>query len=144
MINPKGRMCMDEYVKKALEVTRAQAGVRNMAEEEVGSMTASLASKLRELDSPASVPIQDQQPAVDPEKCIREKSVVCLECGKQAKSLTKKHLAQHGLTPQEYKDKWGLKRTQPLVAKSLSRQRRKIMHEKQIWKRSSVIPDGES
>lgn len=101
-------------------------------------MIGELASKLRELDSPAPAAAKEQQPAVYPEKSVREKSVVCLVCGKHAKFLSKKHLARHGQTPQKYKVKWGLKRTQPLVAKYLSRQRLKVMHEKQILKRSSV------
>jgi predicted transcriptional regulator len=76
-----------------------------------------------------------QQPTVDPKKSIREKSVICMECCKSMKLLPKKHLATHGLTPQQYKEKWGFKKNQPLVAKSLSRQRRKKMQEIQLWKK---------
>jgi predicted transcriptional regulator len=77
----------------------------------------------------------EQEPAVDPKKSIREKSVICLECGKSFKILSKRHLAQHGLTPQEYKEKWGFKKNQSLVAKALSRQRKKKMQEIQLWKK---------
>lgn len=128
---------MDEYVKEALDIVKAQAGVRNMTEDEITSMVQSVADRLRGVEAHTeSGPAQGQQePAVDPKKAIREKSVICLECGKPFKILAKRHLSQHGLTPQEYKEKWGFKKNQPLVAKALSRQRKKKMQEIQLWKK---------
>jgi len=128
---------MDEYVKEALDVVKAQASVRNMTEDEITSMVQSVADRLRNVESlvEAEQSQEGQQPAVDPKKAIREKSVICLECGKAFKILSKRHLATHGLTPQEYKEKWGFKKNQSLVAKSLSRQRRKKMQEIQLWKK---------
>jgi len=128
---------MDEYVKESLEIVKAQAGVRNMTEDEITSMVQSIAGRVRGIESQAESGYGhgEQEPAVDPKKAIREKSVVCLECGKSFKILSKRHLAQHGLTPQEYKKKWGFKKNQSLVAKSLSRQRRKKMQEIQLWKK---------
>ncbi|MCF8085752.1 MAG: MucR family transcriptional regulator [Desulfohalobiaceae bacterium] len=128
---------MDEYVKEALDIVKAQAGVRNMTEDEITSMVQSVADRLRNVESHAEGEQAQghQQPAVDPKKAIREKSVICLECGKSFKILSKRHLATHGLTPQEYKEKWGFKKTQTLVAKALSRQRRKKMQEIQLWKK---------
>ncbi len=128
---------MDEYVKEALDVVKAQAGVRNMTEDEITSMVQSVADRLRNVESHAEGEHAQghQEPAVDPKKAIREKSVICLECGKPFKILSKRHLAQHGLTPQEYKEKWGFKKNQSLVAKALSRQRKKKMQEIQLWKK---------
>ena len=127
---------MDEYVKEALDVVKAQAGVRNMTEDEITSMVQSVANRLRNVEEQTEGEQgAGQQPAVDPKKAVREKSVICLECGKSFKILSKRHLATHGLTPQQYKEKWGFKKSQSLVAKSLSRQRRKKMQEIQLWKK---------
>ncbi|MHC1744523.1 MAG: MucR family transcriptional regulator [Syntrophobacteraceae bacterium] len=60
-----------------------------------------------------------------PTDSIREDSVVCLECGLKLKQVTAKHLQSHGLSPREYKKKWGFSMKQPLVAKSLTRARSK-------------------
>ena len=127
---------MDEYTNEALDLAKAQAGVRNMTEGEIGSMVQTVTQRLREIESQSAgnVPSQAQEPAVDPKKAIREKSVVCLECGKTFKVLSKRHLAQHGLTTKEYKEKWGIKKNQSLTAKALSRQRKQKMQEMQIWK----------
>jgi predicted transcriptional regulator len=129
---------MEEYVQEALEIVKAQASVRNMTEDEITSMVQSLSQQLKgimEGSEGQSEEEKPQEPAVDPKKAIREKAVVCLECGKKFKVLSKKHLAQHGLTPEEYKEKWGYKKNQSLVTKELARQRKQKMQEMQLWKR---------
>ena len=62
-------------------------------------------------------------------KSIKEKSVTCLECGKSFKILTKRHLATHGLSTEEYLEKWGFKKGTPLACKALQRERRKKMND---------------
>ena len=129
---------MEEYVQQALDIVKAQASVRNMTEEEITSMVQSLSQQLKgimEGSEASGEGEKPQEPAVDPKKAIREKAVVCLECGKKFKVLSKKHLAQHGLTPEEYKEKWGYKKNQSLIAKELARQRKQKMQEMQLWKR---------
>ena len=129
---------MEEYVQQALDIVKAQASVRNMTEEEITSMVQSLSQQLKgivEGNGDQAEEQKPQEPAVDPKKAIREKAVVCLECGKKFKVLSKKHLAQHNLTPEEYKEKWGFKKTQSLVTKELARQRKQKMQEMQLWKR---------
>ncbi|MFO7875868.1 MAG: MucR family transcriptional regulator [Desulfovermiculus sp.] len=129
---------MEEYVQQALDIVKAQASVRNMTEEEITSMVQSLSQQLKgivEGNGAQAEAEKPQEPAVDPKKAIREKAVVCLECGKKFKVLSKKHLAQHNLTPEEYKEKWGYKKNQSLIAKELARQRKQKMQEMQLWKR---------
>ncbi|TIS14057.1 MAG: transcriptional regulator, partial [Mesorhizobium sp.] len=55
-------------------------------------------------------------PAVNPKRSVFPDYIICLEDGKQFKSL-KRHLDLHyGLTPDEYRAKWGLKPDYPMVA----------------------------
>ncbi len=133
---------MEEHVKEALDIVKAQASVRNMTEEELTSMVQSLSQQLKGIvqgsEAGTGAGEKKQEPAVDPRKAIREKSVVCLECGKTFKILTKRHLSSHGLTPVEYKQKWGFKKNQALIAKALARERRKKMQEIQLWKKRTA------
>ena len=56
------------------------------------------------------------QPKVPVKKSVTNDYIVCLEDGKRFKSL-KRHLhSEHGLSPQEYRDKWGLAKDYPMVA----------------------------
>ena len=125
---------MEDYLKQAIEIVKAQASVRNMNEEEITSMIRALAQSIRGV-AEGSVPVVDAEPAVDPKNAIREKSVICCECGKSFKVLTKRHLATHGLTPEEYREKYGYKQGTSLVAKSLARDRRKTMQGMKLWEK---------
>jgi len=56
------------------------------------------------------------KPAVSVKKSITPDHIVCLEDGKKFKSL-KRHLrTQYNMTPEQYRDKWGLPADYPMVA----------------------------
>lgn len=128
---------MEEHLKSALEIVKAQASVRNMTDEEITSMVKRLANGIKEISEGVAAADSSQAPAMDPKKAIKEKSVTCLECGKAFKVITKKHLASHGLTPEEYKEKHGFKKNTPLVCKSLQRDRRKKMKDMRLWEKKT-------
>lgn len=66
--------------------------------------------------STEQVPVDKQKPAVNPKKSVHDDYIVCLEDGKKFKSL-KRHLMTHyGLTPEQYREKWGLDPNYPMVA----------------------------
>ena len=125
---------MDDYLKEALEIVKAQAKVRPMTEEEMISMVQKLSEGIRIVCS-GGMPVDEAQPQVPVRKSIKEQSIVCLDCGKSFKILTKKHLASHGLDADGYREKWGIKRNTPLVCKALQRERRKKMKDMKLWER---------
>ena len=134
---------MEDYLKQAIEIVKAQASVRNMTEDEITSMIRSLAQNIRGVAEGAT-PAVEGEPVVDPKNAIREKSVICCECGKSFKVLTKRHLATHGLTPEEYREKHGYKKGTSLVAKSLARDRRKTMQGMKLWEKRKKAPKAEA
>ena len=133
---------MEDYLKQAIEIVKAQASVRNMNEEEITSMIKSLAGSIRGV-AEGVVPAVETEAAVDPKNAILEKSVICCECGKSFKVLTKRHLATHGLTPDQYREKYGYKKGTSLVAKSLARERRKTMQGMKLWEKRKKAPKAE-
>jgi predicted transcriptional regulator len=68
---------------------------------------------------------------------IQRNKVVCLECGKEFRQLSGKHLALHGLAPKDYKKKHGIPPRQSLSARSLSAKRRRIAKERGLGERLS-------
>lgn len=125
-----------EAMKEALEIVKAQASVRTMSEDEINSMLAKLVAGIMQTASNGVTDgIPEEGPFVDAKKSIRETSVTCLECGKRFKVLTKKHLAAHGLTPDEYRAKYGMKKGAALACKALARERRKVMQKSRLWER---------
>jgi len=62
------------------------------------------------------VQVDKQKPAVNPKRSVHDEYIICLEDGKKFKSL-KRHLMTHfGLTPDQYREKWGLDPSYPMVA----------------------------
>ena len=71
-------------------------------------------------------PADKQKPAVNPKRSVHDDYIVCLEDGKRFKSL-KRHLMTHyGLTPDQYREKWGLDATYPMVAPSYAAARSEL------------------
>ncbi len=63
------------------------------------------------------------KPAVPVKKSVNPDFIVCLEDGKKFKSL-KRHLrTQYNMTPEEYREKWGLPADYPMVAPNYAQAR---------------------
>lgn len=126
---------MTDYLREALTIVKAQAGIRNMTEDQILSMVQGVAAGIRNAfeagDGAAARPAR----LSSPDKAIREASVLCLECGQEFKIITSRHLAKHGLTPDQYRAKHGYPRSQPLIARGLARDRRKKMERLRLWER---------
>jgi predicted transcriptional regulator len=66
------------------------------------------------------------KPAVSVKKSITPEYIVCLEDGKKFKSL-KRHLrAQYNMTPEQYREKWGLAADYPMVAPNYAAARSRL------------------
>ena len=137
---------MEDYLKHAIELVKAQASVRVMSEDEMADMIASLAAKLKKLDTfeetEECCTCSAEAPVTDAKRSIKEKSIVCLECGKTFKVITKKHLILHGLDAASYRSKWGLKKGTPLTCKELQRARRQKMKDMKLWEKRAMAREA--
>ena len=62
-------------------------------------------------------------PAVSIKKSISDEYLVCLEDGEKFKSLRRHLRSKYDMSPEEYREKWGLAPDYPMVAPSYARQR---------------------
>ncbi len=68
----------------------------------------------------------EPKPAVSVKKSVTPDYLICLEDGKKFKSL-KRHLRTHfDLTPEQYREKWGLPADYPMVAPNYANSRSKL------------------
>ena len=69
---------------------------------------------------------EEPKPAVSVKRSVMPDYIICLEDGKKFKSL-KRHLRTHySLSPEEYRDKWGLPHDYPMVAPNYARARSEL------------------
>ena len=82
----------------------------------IGAVHSALAQANGGSHAPAPVVRDEQKPAIALKKSITPEYLICLEDGKKFKSL-KRHIRTHyNLSPEEYRDKWGLPHDYPMVA----------------------------
>jgi predicted transcriptional regulator len=79
---------------------------------------------LSEIDTGGTVEAKPElKPAVPVKKSVTDDHIVCLEDGKKFKSL-KRHLrTRYDMSPEEYREKWGLAADYPMVAPNYAKQR---------------------
>ncbi|MXO71760.1 MucR family transcriptional regulator [Alteraurantiacibacter buctensis] len=88
-------------------------------------LISSVYGALAGLGTPAVVE-QKPEPAVSIRASVKADHIVCLECGQKMKML-KRHLStDHGLSPDEYKERFGLSADYPLVAPDYAQKRREL------------------
>ena len=87
----------------------------------IAAVHGSLASLGQPQDS--AEPPADLKPAVPIKKSVQPDHIVCLEDGKKLKML-KRHLSSsYGMTPDQYRSKWGLPSNYPMVAPNYAKAR---------------------
>ena len=129
---------MNDYLKQALEIAKAQASVRPMTEEQLGTFVANLAKSI-EACANGLLPAEEgsSQFVCDPKHSIRDKSVTCVICGQKFRIITGRHLAQHGLDAKRYRELCGFKPKMSLACRELVRARAATMDRTKIWQRKS-------
>ena len=96
------------------EIVKTFVNSNQLPPEKIGVVTEEIGNTLSNLANGTSEP--PKEPAVAIEKSITPDFLICLEDGKKFKSL-KRHLrTAFNLTPEQYREKWGLKPDYPMVA----------------------------
>ena len=114
-------------VEMAAEIIQAQASHSRMTTEEMAAALNKTFEALKAIkDKEEGLAEEVAEEKVSPKESIQRKKVICLECGKEFKQLTKAHLSGHGLTAKEYKQKYGIPMKQALAARNLSAKRREV------------------
>lgn len=81
-----------------------------------------------------------QEPAVSIKKSLTPGAITCLECGRSLKSL-KRHLStHHELSPEEYREKWKLPSTYPMVSPEYAAERSELAVKTGLGQRRAKAP----
>lgn len=107
------------------DIVSAHVANNSVAVSDLPLLIHNVHNALSELDE-ANAPEVKPEPAVSIRSSIKPDYIVCLEDGKKLKML-KRHLMTHfGMTPDEYRQKWGLSADYPMVSPNYAEQRRKL------------------
>jgi predicted transcriptional regulator len=103
----------------------------------IGSVYGALSRASLEAVEPEKVELK---PAIAVKKSVTPEYIICLEDGQKFKSL-KRHLKTHyDMSPEEYREKWGLPRDYPMVAPSYAAARSDLARNMGLGRRGAAIP----
>jgi predicted transcriptional regulator len=107
------------------DIVSAYVGNNAISVTDLPDLIANVSGSVTALGQPQTVEGPILAPAVKPKRSVFPDHIVCLEDGKKFKSL-KRHLSAHGMTPDEYRRKWGLPADYPMVAPNYSAARSQL------------------
>lgn len=108
------------------DIVAAHVSNNSVAVSDLPVLINNVHTALAGLGTPAPAPVVKLEPAVSIRASIKPDYIVCLEDGKKLKML-KRHLMTHyGMTPDDYRAKWGLAADYPMVAPNYAEQRRTL------------------
>jgi predicted transcriptional regulator len=91
----------------------------------IGSVHAVLAKLARQSSTSGEMEPEPQTPAVPIRGSVTPDYLICLDDGLRVKTL-KRHLRELGMTPEQYRRRWGLSSDYPMVAPNYSALRSKL------------------
>ena len=112
---------LDDAVRlqRVAEIVSAYVSHNALSPGELPKLIADTHMALRSLSGELQPVAEELTPAVPIKKSITPDFIICLDDGKKFKSL-KRHLTQLGMTPAEYRARWGLPDDYPMVAPNYS------------------------
>ena len=110
----------------ASNIVAAYVGNHSLSAEDIPGMLRMVHETLVDLalSQPSDMPAQG--PAVSIDDSITNEFLICLEDGKKLKMLKRYLRSRYGLSPEEYRAKWGLPADYPMVAPNYAAQRSKL------------------
>jgi predicted transcriptional regulator len=141
MTTPTDAAMMDAVrLEQVAEIVSAFVSNNSVSVQDVPALIASTHNALRALSAAPHVePVEELKPAVPIKKSVTPDFLICLDDGKKFKSL-KRHLTQLGMTPAEYRTKWGLPESYPMVAPNYSATRSSLAKSNGLGRKPAAEP----
>ncbi|RZA31150.1 MAG: MucR family transcriptional regulator [Lysobacteraceae bacterium] len=129
----------NDLIDLSADIVCAYVSHNALSVADLPKLIADVHAALRGLGSaPAAEPAEELKPAVPVKKSISPDYIICLEDGKKFKSL-KRHLRTHyNLSPEEYREKWGLPSDYPMVAPSYSATRSRLAKDNGLGRKAAA------
>ena len=127
----------DTLLSLTTEIVSSHLSNNTVGANEIPGIIDQVYKTLANINSDGSGAGERPQPAVPIKKSVTPDYLICLEDGKKLKML-KRHLkTAYGMTPDDYKERWGLPADYPMVAPNYAKQRSKLAKEIGLGKKSN-------
>ena len=118
-----------ELLSLTTEIVAAHVSNNTVAANELPQLINQVYQSLAGVGKGPAPAAERPEPAVPVKKSVHADYIVCLEDGKKLKML-KRHLkTAYNMTPEQYRERWGLAQDYPMVAPNYARQRSRLAKE---------------
>ena len=124
-------------IERAADIVSAYVSNNSVPLAELPALINAVHQSLSRLGDDLVVGTEKPVPLMPIKKTVTPDYLISLEDGKQYKSL-KRHLSTRGLTPEEYRRKWGLPHDYPMVAANYAAQRSELAKNSGLGRRRSA------
>jgi predicted transcriptional regulator len=131
---------VDDQIKNlTADIVSAHIANNNVSVDPLPGLIRDVHQALATVGQAPAEPIK-AEPVVDPKESVFADHIVCLECG-ASMTMLKRHLAtEHGMTPEEYRAKWSLPPTYPMVAPECAAKRSQLAKDSGLGRKVEVPP----
>jgi predicted transcriptional regulator len=133
-----------DFTALTAEVVSAYVANNSLRPADIPDLIDSVHRALQGLSAPPQAEPEKREPPVSIRKSITPDFLISMEDGRRYKTL-RRHLAGRGLTPEQYREKWGLPHDYPMVAPNYAKQRSELARASglgQIRRKGAVAPEG--
>jgi predicted transcriptional regulator len=116
----------DTLLTLTADIVAAHVSNNSVAVNDLPTLIQNVHAALTGISSNGSAPEAKPEPKVSVRASVKPDYIVCLEDGKKQKMLKRHLMTNHGMTPDEYRQKWGLAADYPMVAPNYAEQRRTL------------------
>ena len=119
----------DTLITLTADIVAAHVSNNSVAINDLPQLIANVHGALSTLGSGNAAPEVRAEPKVPIRSSIKPDYIVCLEDGKKLKMLRRHLMTHYGMTPDDYRAKWGLAADYPMVAPNYAEKRRALAKE---------------
>ena len=110
------------------DIVAAHVSNNSVSVGDVPQLIEKIYASLQALGTPRQEAAVELKPAVPVRSSVKPDYIVCLEDGKKLTMLKRYLRTNYGMTPEEYRTKWGLPADYPMVAPNYAAKRRDLAH----------------
>ncbi len=116
----------DSLLTLTADIVAAHVSNNSVAVSDLPNLIQNVHEALSGISASGPAAEERPEPKVSIRSSVKPDYVTCLECGKKQKMLKRHLMTNHEMTPDEYRQRWGLAADYPMVAPNYAEQRRTL------------------
>jgi predicted transcriptional regulator len=128
-----------QLLTMAAEIVSAHVRRNTVAVDQLPGLIQQVFNALATSEQTATAPPK-AEPAVAVKRSVFADHIVCLECGKHLSMLKRHLMTHHKMTPEQYRQRWKLPLSYPLVAPNYAKTRSALAKKFGLGRKGSAVP----